>query len=68
MSTTLRRLAHQRHGNLAGRAYCDFINFAMTGLFSPEQIRARLIKTSVLASADDEEAIERGFAAARKPQ
>jgi hypothetical protein len=64
MSATLRRLAYERNGNLAGRAYCDFINFAMTGLLSPEQIKARLIETSALASADAEEAVRRGFDAA----
>jgi hypothetical protein len=65
MTSALRRLAYQRNGNLAGRAYCDFINFALTGLLSDEQIRARLIKTSALTSQDAEEAIQRGFAAAK---
>jgi hypothetical protein len=66
MTSALRRLAYERNGNLAGRAYCDFINFSMTGLLSPEQIKARLIETSELASADAEEAIRCGFAAASK--
>jgi hypothetical protein len=67
MSTVLRRLVREPNGSLAAQAFIAAQNFIRTGLATEDEIRARLIKTSALTSQDAEEAIERGFAAARMP-
>jgi hypothetical protein len=64
MSAALRRLAHQPNSDLAARAYCDAMNFALPGLLTREQVAGRLIAKSTLPSSDAQDALERGFAAA----
>ncbi len=66
MSAVLHRLAHETNGALALKAFLDFRNFVLTGLLREEQIKLKLVKDSTLDTDAALDAIERGFAAARK--
>jgi hypothetical protein len=68
VSTILRKLACEPNGSLAGEAYIASRNFIVTGLMTEGTIRDRLLAKTTLAPADANSAIERGFAAARKPK
>ena len=68
MSTVLRKLLLEPHGDLTVSAFLAHRNFVETQIFTPDQARDWLLRTAGLAvsSSNAKMAIERGFEAAKE--
>ncbi len=67
MSTILRRLALSENGALAGRAFCEFRNYVLTGLMSETAITNRIVAStrgSTMTEIEALTAVHLGIAAA----
>jgi hypothetical protein len=68
MNAALRKLANQPHGHIAGRAFCAYRSFVLTGLQSEADLEKRLasILSSTIDPAEAQTAIRQGFQAAKR--